>query len=32
MLHILLQTTTVPPEIIEKASKISVDTLAIRSI
>ena len=28
----LLQSTNVPPEIIEKASKISGDTLAVKSI
>jgi small conductance mechanosensitive channel len=32
MLFTLLQTQTIPPEIIEKASKISVDTLAIKSV
>ncbi len=32
MLQYLLQTNTVPPELIEKASKISVDTLAIKSV
>ena len=32
MLFHLLQTNTVPPEIIEKASKISVDTLAIKTV
>ena len=32
MLLYLLQTNTVPPEIIEKASKISVDTLAIKTV
>ncbi len=32
MLIHLLQTNTVPPEIIEKASKISVDTLAIKTV
>ena len=32
MLFYLLQSGTVPPEIIEKASKISVDTLAIKTV
>ena len=32
MLFFLLQTSNIPPELIEKASKVSVDTLAIKSI
>ena len=32
MLYFLLQSSNIPPELIEKASKVSVDTLAIKSI